>query len=114
MPEKEADPKTMYQLIKDELMLDGNSRQNLATFCQTFVDEEIHQLMDDCIDKNMIDKDEYPQTAEIETYEDHRMAMSIAPCAMKHPQIKILHSEVVNKSYPTFWEDLQRVGVILQ
>ena len=67
MPEKEADPKTMYQLIKDELMLDGNSRQNLATFCQTFVDEEIHQLMDDCIDKNMIDKDEYPQTAEIES-----------------------------------------------
>ena len=67
MTEKEADPKTMYQLIKDELMLDGNSRQNLATFCQTFVDEEIHQLMDDCIDKNMIDKDEYPQTAEIES-----------------------------------------------
>lgn len=67
MPEKESDPKTMYQLIKDELMLDGNSRQNLATFCQTFVDDEIHRLMDDCIDKNMIDKDEYPQTAEIES-----------------------------------------------
>ena len=66
LPEKESDPKTMCQLIKDELLLDGNSRQNLATFCQTFVDEEIHQLMDDCIDKNMIDKDEYPQTAEIE------------------------------------------------
>ena len=67
MPEKESDPKTMYQLIKDELMLDGNSRQNLATFCQTFVEDEIHRLMDDCIDKNMIDKDEYPQTAEIES-----------------------------------------------
>ena len=45
MPEKESDPKTMYQLIKDELMLDGNSRQNLATFCQTFVDDEIHRLI---------------------------------------------------------------------
>ena len=67
MPEKESDSKTMYQLIKDELMLDGNSRQNLATFCQTFVEDEIHRLMDDCIDKNMIDKDEYPQTAEIES-----------------------------------------------
>ena len=66
MPEKESDPKVMYQLIKDELLLDGNSRQNLATFCQTFTDDEIHHLMDDCIDKNMIDKDEYPQTAEIE------------------------------------------------
>ena len=51
---------------------------------------------------------------EIATYEDHRMAMCIAPCAMRQPGIKILHPEVVNKSYPTFWEDLQRVGVILQ
>ena len=41
MPEKESDPKVMYQLIKDELLLDGNSRQNLATFCQTFTDDEI-------------------------------------------------------------------------
>ena len=47
-------------------MLDGNSRQNLATFCQTWVEPEVHKLMDECIDKNMIDKDEYPQTAEIE------------------------------------------------
>jgi glutamate decarboxylase len=66
IPEKESNPQTMYQLIKDELMLDGNSRQNLATFCQTFAEDEVHKLMDDCLDKNMIDKDEYPQTAEIE------------------------------------------------
>ena len=33
----------MYRLIKDELMLDGNSRQNLATFCQTFAEDEIHR-----------------------------------------------------------------------
>ena len=43
LPEKESDPKTMYRLIKDELMLDGNSRQNLATFCQTFAEDEIHR-----------------------------------------------------------------------
>lgn len=66
IPEEEANPKAVFQLIKDELMLDGNSRQNLATFCQTFSEEEIHKLMDICLDKNMIDKDEYPQTAEIE------------------------------------------------
>jgi glutamate decarboxylase len=47
-------------------MLDGNSRQNLATFCTTWVAPEVRQLMAECIDKNMIDKDEYPQTAEIE------------------------------------------------
>ena len=48
-------------------MLDGNSRQNLATFCQTWAEPEVRQLMADCLDKNLIDKDEYPQTAEIET-----------------------------------------------
>jgi len=55
-----------YQLIRDELMLDGNARQNLATFCQTWDDSYVHKIMDLCISKNMIDKDEYPQCAEIE------------------------------------------------
>lgn len=66
MPENEQNPKHAYQAVHDELMLDGNSRQNLATFCQTWVDDESRKLMDESIDKNMIDKDEYPQTAEIE------------------------------------------------
>ncbi|PQO45306.1 glutamate decarboxylase [Blastopirellula marina] len=66
-PQDERDPRHVYSAIHDELMLDGNSRQNLATFCQTWVEHEIHQLMDECIDKNMVDKDEYPQTAEIES-----------------------------------------------
>lgn len=65
-PEKERDANNVFNAVKDELMLDGNSRQNLATFCQTWVDGEIRELMDLSIDKNMIDKDEYPQTAEIE------------------------------------------------
>ena len=65
-PHAEHDPRHVYSAIHDELMLDGNSRQNLATFCQTWVEPEIHQLMDECLDKNMVDKDEYPQTAEIE------------------------------------------------
>ena len=47
-------------------MLDGNSRQNLATFCQTWPEPEVRELMALTLDKNMIDKDEYPQTAEIE------------------------------------------------
>jgi len=56
------------------LILDGNAKQNLATFCQTDVDEHIHKIMDKCIDKNMIDKDEYPQTAEIENRCVHILA----------------------------------------
>ena len=55
-------------------MLDGNSRQNLATFCQTWLEPEIHDLMDLTIDKNMIDKDEYPQTAELEARCVHMLA----------------------------------------
>ncbi len=65
-PNDEMHPRAVYQALHDELMLDGNSRQNLATFCQTWVEPEVHMLMDECVDKNMIDKDEYPQTAEIE------------------------------------------------
>src|SRR5215813_3819222 len=73
-PKAETDPTAAYQLVHDELLLDGNSRQNLATFCQTWVEPEIRKLMDECIDKNMIDKDEYPQTAELEARCVHMLA----------------------------------------
>ncbi|NPR35432.1 glutamate decarboxylase, partial [Escherichia coli] len=49
-----------------ELYLDGNARQNLATFCQTWDDENVHKLMDLSINKNWIDKEEYPQSAAID------------------------------------------------
>lgn len=67
LPESEMSPETAYRLIHDELMLDGNARLNLATFVTTWMEPEAEQLMAETFDKNMIDKDEYPQTAEIET-----------------------------------------------
>lgn len=73
-PDTEIEPRHAYQVVHDELMLDGNSRQNLATFCQTWADPEVHRLMDECLDKNMIDKDEYPQTAELEARCVHMLA----------------------------------------
>ncbi len=66
MPNYESDPEIIKELIKEELFLDGNARQNLATFCQTYHEKQVHEIMDLSISKNMIDKDEYPQTAEIE------------------------------------------------
>lgn len=66
IPERSMDPRQAYDLIRDELILDGNSRLNLATFVTTWMDDEARQLMTETFDKNMIDKDEYPQTAEIE------------------------------------------------
>jgi len=73
-PISEEDPRNIYQLVKDELMLDGVARMNLATFCTTWVEPEVRQLMADSIDKNIIDKDEYPQTAELESRCVHMLA----------------------------------------
>ncbi|MDQ1305410.1 MAG: glutamate decarboxylase [Actinomycetota bacterium] len=55
-----------YQLVHDEAMLDGNARLNLATFVGTWMDDQANRLYAESYDKNMIDKDEYPATAEIE------------------------------------------------
>ncbi|MFC9786288.1 glutamate decarboxylase [Rhodococcus sp. NPDC127528] len=74
MPRESSDPRIAYALIRGELALDGNSSQNLATFCSTWSEDEVHRLMNDCLDKNMIDKDEYPQTAEIESRCVHMLA----------------------------------------
>ena len=46
----------------------------------------------------------------IETYNDHRMAMSFSPLALVYNSIKIANPEVVSKSYPRFWKDLKSVG----
>ncbi len=66
MPDDEHDSRLIFRLVVDELLLDGNSRQNLATFCQTWLEREVLEIMALSIDKNMVDKDEYPQTAELE------------------------------------------------
>ena len=73
-PNSEWRAEDAFAVVADELMLDGNSRQNLATFCQTWEEPEVHRLMDLAIDKNMIDKDEYPQTAELERRCVHMLA----------------------------------------
>ncbi|MFD7030752.1 glutamate decarboxylase [Streptomyces sp. NPDC059917] len=67
MPADHSPTEVVYSLLHNELLLDGNAAQNLATFCTTWSDDGARRLMDECIDKNMIDKDEYPQTAEIES-----------------------------------------------
>jgi glutamate decarboxylase len=66
LPEGELPPDVAYQIIHDELMIDGNARLNLATFVTTWMEPQAQALMSECFDKNMIDKDEYPQTAELE------------------------------------------------
>ncbi len=67
LPAGESLPETAFQVVHDEAMLDGNARLNLATFVGTWMDEQSVRLYVQAADKNMIDKDEYPQTAAIET-----------------------------------------------
>ncbi len=59
-------PETAYQIVHDTAMLDGNARQNLATFVGTWMDPYADRLATENAAKNMIDKDEYPHTAEVE------------------------------------------------
>ncbi|WP_082468172.1 glutamate decarboxylase [Leifsonia sp. Leaf264] len=67
IPPGESLPETAYQVVHDEAMLDGNSRLNLATFVGTWMDPYAQKIYAESADKNMVDKDEYPQTAAIET-----------------------------------------------
>lgn len=57
---------TAYQMISDEIDLDGSARLNLATFVTTWMEPEADKLYLEAADKNIVDKDEYPQTAAIE------------------------------------------------
>ena len=53
------------------------------------------------------------QHLSIDTYDDHRMAMSFAPCCLKLGELRVNNPEVVSKSYPSFWDDLNKIGVQL-
>jgi glutamate decarboxylase len=66
LPEHAMDPGDAYQLIHDELSLDGNPALNLATFVTTWMDPEADRLMTETANKNAIDWDEYPQTVELQ------------------------------------------------
>jgi glutamate decarboxylase len=67
LPEQGLGADAAYELIASELLLDGSARLNLATFVTTWMPSQAQRLMAETADKNMIDKDEYPQTAEIES-----------------------------------------------
>jgi glutamate decarboxylase len=66
MPDQGTGTKVAYDLMTNELLLDGSARLNLATFVTTWMPTDAAKLMAETADKNMIDKDEYPQTAEFE------------------------------------------------
>jgi glutamate/tyrosine decarboxylase-like PLP-dependent enzyme len=66
MPERSIPKEAAYQIISDELMLDGNPRLNLASFVTTWMESECDKLIMDSINKNYVDMDEYPVTTELQ------------------------------------------------
>jgi glutamate decarboxylase len=62
LPEKSLDPRAAYQIMHDEFNLDGNPALNLASFVTTWMEPEAEKLFAECLNKNFIDQDEYPQT----------------------------------------------------
>ncbi|MDR0854128.1 MAG: glutamate decarboxylase [Clostridiales Family XIII bacterium] len=55
-----------YRALSDMLLDEGMARQNLATFCQTYMEPEAEKILSETLCKNAIDKSEYPRTAELE------------------------------------------------
>lgn len=66
MQENSIPKEAAYQIINDELMLDGNPRLNLASFVTTWMEPECDKLMMAAINKNYVDMDEYPVTTELQ------------------------------------------------
>ncbi|KAI3722961.1 hypothetical protein L2E82_34203 [Cichorium intybus] len=66
MPDNSIPKEAAYQIINDELMLDGNPRLNLASFVTTWMEPECDKLIMASINKNYVDMDEYPVTTELQ------------------------------------------------
>lgn len=68
MPENSIPKEVAYQIIHDELQLDGNPRLNLASFVTTWMEPECDKLMIESMSKNYVDMDEYPITTELQNW----------------------------------------------
>ncbi|KAL3512459.1 hypothetical protein ACH5RR_025176 [Cinchona calisaya] len=66
MPESSMPKEAAYQIVNDELMLDGNPRLNLASFVTTWMEPECDKLIMSSVNKNYVDMDEYPVTTELQ------------------------------------------------
>jgi 3-phosphoshikimate 1-carboxyvinyltransferase len=63
---------------------------------------------------NLIETQPLPSSTKIDTYHDHRMAMAFAPLALRMSGLQINDPDVVKKSYPKFWEQMQQLGFVLR
>ena len=86
MPERSIPREAAYQIINDELMLDGNPRLNLASFVTTWMELECDKLIMDSINKNYVDMDEYPVTTELQVL--------VLPCTTNQQRLRFSSCQV--------------------
>ena len=95
MPENSIPKEAAYQIINDELMLDGNPRLNLASFVTTWMEPECDKLIMASINKNYVDMDEYPVTTELQA--SHLQFKSKLYLFVRVYYVSIVHSTDNNK-----------------
>ena len=97
----------LYQPLKCTLFAKNLTTKFLGL--QTLKDKETNRIK--AVEKELLKLD---TTKEITTYKDHRMAMSFAPLCLKYDKLQINDVEIVDKSYPNFWNDLKKGGFIIK
>ena len=97
----------LYQPLKCTLFAKGKSTKFSGT--QTLKNKETDRVT--AVEKEL---KKLNTTKVIETYKDHRMAMSFAPLCLKYGALQVNNVEVVSKSYPNFWEDLEKGGFTIE
>jgi 3-phosphoshikimate 1-carboxyvinyltransferase len=81
-------------------------QNELAKMGVKLIEDNEHYTID-CSEKFI------PERMFISTYDDHRMAMAFAPLALLIPELEVEDAKVVEKSYPAFWADLEKVGFVV-
>jgi len=96
----------LYQSLECTLFAKNLTTKFLGL--QTLKDKETNRIK--AVEKELLN---LVTTKKITTYKDHRMAMSFAPLSLKYDALQINDVEVVDKSYPNFWNDLKKGGFII-
>jgi glutamate decarboxylase len=96
MPEQSIPKEAAYQIINDELMLDGNPRLNLASFVTTWMEPECDKLIQASVNKNYVDMDEYPVTTELQVQHPAGISASLnfllSPRVFSPPRAARMHT----------------------
>jgi len=106
----------LFTGLHNLILKESNRIEALVTELSQLGFDISHNQQMDCIVVNKMQKNSKPVAKNhvIQTYGDHRMAMAFAPLALVVKHIVIENPDVVKKSYPHFWDDLKKVGFVIE